>query len=193
LAGRRAKALEAIPGVSAAEQEFWQQLLWAASDYFDADAMPDRTDRASQAVAQLRSAVQRLQPEAKLELRNVAFCQKISSFGNYQGFPADEFSPGQPVLIYAELQNFKSEPTSDGQYRTLVRSTIEIHGPGGLVHREEFHPTEDFCRNHRRDYFHSYQLDIPQRCSLGPHVLKLIVEDQLSRKIATHSLRFTVK
>ena len=104
--------------------------------------------------------------------------------------------PGQPVLVYAEVANFKSEPTADGQHRVLLRSAIEVYkaGPGGgLVKREEFPATEDLCRNHRNDYFHSYRIDIPKRITLGPHVLKLIVEDQLSRKVATYSLEFMVK
>ncbi len=196
IAGRQAKALEAIPGLEPADQEFWQQMFWAVANYFDSDAMPDDAERASQTITQLHSAIGRLQENAKLELRNITFCHKISSFGNYERFDRDEFSPGQPVLIYAEVANFKSEPTADGQYRTLLRSTIEIYkaGPGGgLVKREEFRATEDLCRNHRKDYFHSYQIDIPQRITLGPHVLKLIVEDQLSRKVATYSLKFTVK
>ena len=32
---------------------------------------------------------------------------------------------GQPVLVYSEVGNFKSEPAADGQYRTILRSTIE--------------------------------------------------------------------
>lgn len=196
IAGQQAKALEAIPGLEPADQEFWQQMFWAVANYFDSDAMPDNGDRASQTIAQLRSAIQRLQENARLDLRNVTFCHKISSFGDYERFKRDEFSPGQPVLIYAEIANFKSEPTADGQYRTLLRSTVEVYkaGPGGgLVKREDFPATEDLCRNHRKDYFHSYQIDIPQRITLGPHVMKLIVEDQLSRKVATYSLNFTVK
>ena len=74
---------------------------------------------------------------------------------------------------------------------------MEIYrvGPdGGLVDKIEFPPDEDLCSSPRRDYFHSYEIRIPQRItSLGPHVLKLTVEDQLSRKTATYSLNFTVK
>jgi hypothetical protein len=67
-------------------------------------------------------------------------------------------------------------------------------GPSGdLVERFEFEPTEDLCHNHRRDYFHSYEFTIPQRISLGPHVMTLTVEDQLNRKVATYRLNFMVK
>lgn len=194
--GQQERALEAIPGIAAADQEFWQQVFWAVANYFDEEAIPDSADRATQTIEQLRAAVQRLQEKANLELRNVTFCHKITSFGNYEQFEQDEFSPGQPVLVYAEVRNFASELTSDGRYRTALKSTIEIYkaGPdGGLVERVPFPSTEDHCRNYRRDYFHSYEFTIPQQITLGPHVLKLTVEDQLSQKVATYSLNFMVE
>jgi hypothetical protein len=140
--------------------------------------------------------VQRLEESARLELRNVNFCHKIASFGNYERFQRDEFGPNQDVLVYAEVNNFKSEPTPDGQYRTLLRSTIEIYkaGPGGeLVASIPFDPTPDLCFNHRRDYFHSYVVTIPQNITPGPYLLKLRVSDELSGKIAEYALKFSVK
>jgi hypothetical protein len=194
MAGREERALAAIPGIDAADQEFWQQALWAIANYFDAEGIPAADDRATQTIAQLRTAIRRLQENARLELRNVTFCHKIASFGMYERFDRDEFSPGQPVLVYAEVANFTSEPAADGQFRTLLKSTVEIHTPAGeLVERMAFPATEDLCRNYRRDYFHSYEFTIPQRIALGPHVLKLIVEDQLSRKTAEYTLNFSVR
>ncbi|MDA0834955.1 MAG: hypothetical protein O2955_07630 [Planctomycetota bacterium] len=190
------RALQPIPGIDPADQEFWQQIFWAMTNYFDAQTIPNEADRAAQTLVQLRAAVQRLQEKAKLEIHNVAFCHKITSFGSYERFNKDEFTPGQPVLLYGEMVNFKSEPTSDGQYRTILKSTLEIYraGPQGeLVDSIPFPVTEDLCRQPRSDYFHSYEFTIPQRIILGPHVLKLVVEDQLSRKIATYSINFMVK
>ena len=131
--------MQAIPGLEASEQEFWQQLLWSVSNYFDAAAMPNRSDRFTQTVEQLRTAVARLQGDANLQLRNVAFCHKIVSFGNFERFERDEYSPGQLVLLYAEIANFKSAPQpSDGLYKTQIKSTIEIQTDlpsGGAVSR----------------------------------------------------------
>ena len=194
MSGREERALTAIPGIDAADQEFWQQTLWAVANYFDADGIPESGDRAAQTIAQLRTAILRLQESARLELRNVTFCHKISSFGTYERFDRDEFSPGQPVLVYAEVANFKSEPAVDGQFRTLLKSTVEIYTPAGeLVERMAFPATEDLCRSYRRDYFHSYEFTIPQRIALGPHTVKLIIEDQLSRKTAEYTLNFSVR
>lgn len=194
IARQQERALTAIPSIEPAHQEFWQQTFWAVANYFDSEHIPNGNDRASQTIQQLNAAVQRLQEKANLELRNVAFCHRISSYGTYEKFPRDEFSPGQDVLVYAEVVNFKSEPAADGQYRTLLRSTVEVLSPSGEVRKKiDFKATEDLCRNHRRDYFHSYQFTIPQSLPLGPHVLKLTVFDELNGKMATYSQNFVVK
>jgi hypothetical protein len=194
LAGQSARSLEPIPGLEAADQEFWQQVFWAISNYFDASTIADPSDRATQAITSLRTAVQRLQEKSKLELHNVAFCHKIVNYGNYERFKRDEFTAGQPVLLYAEVTNFKSEPMPDGPYRTILKSTVEIFDSRKtLVKSHSFAPTEDVCSSPRRDYYNSYEFEIPQRIGLGPHTLKLTVEDQLSQKVATYTVNFTVK
>jgi hypothetical protein len=194
MAGQYERAITAIPQLDAADQEFWQQVFWGLASYLDNEQIPDPKDRASQTIHQLASAIRRLQERVDVQLKNVVFCRQIQYFGNYERFPRDEFRPGQEVLLYAEIEHFKSEPTSDGQYRTLLRSTIEILGPSGDVRKQiEFPATEDFCRNYRRDYFHNYQFVIPDRLPLGPHVLKLTVFDELSGKFSSYSVNFVVK
>ncbi len=188
------RALTAIPGVEPADQEFWQQVLWAMANYFDAQHLPTAKDRAGQAVTQLTAATQRLREKADLEIRNLAFCREIAYFGNFVRFPRDEFRPGDSALLYAEIENFKSELTIDGQYRTLIRSTVEILSPSGEVRwHKEFAATEDLCINYRRDYFHNYQFTIPDRLPLGPHQLKLTVFDELSGKMVSQSINFVVR
>ncbi len=196
IAGQMDRALQPIPGVDSTDQEFWQQMMWGMANYFDTQGMPDSSERATQTIAQLKSATARLQEKARLELRNVAFCYKISGFGNYQRFKRDEFTPGQPVLLYSEIGNFKSELVSEGQFRTLLKSTLEFveGGPTGrVVETLPLAPSEDRCRNQRRDYYHSYEFTIPQACNPGPHTLRLRVEDQLGKKLAVTTLNFTVQ
>lgn len=196
IAGQMDRALQPVPGIDPTDQEFWQQMLWGMANYFDTQGMPDSSERATQTIAQLKSATARLQEKARLELHNVAFCYKISGFGNYQRFKRDEFTPGQPVLLYAEVGNFKSELVSEGQFRTLLKSTLDIveGGPSGrVVETLPLAPSEDRCRNQRRDYYHSYEFTIPQSCNPGPHTLRLRVEDQLGKKLAVTTLNFTVQ
>lgn len=196
MAGRPQQALQAIPGLEPAEQEFWQQLLWGIAGHFDSQTYPDPADRATHTISQLAAAMQRLQQQSRLEIGNVTLCHKISGFGNYERFAKDEFSPGQPVLIYAEIYNFRSEVTPEGLSRTQLGSTIEIVKPGEteeVIERIPFPVTEDLCRTQRRDYFHSYEITLPQRLTTGPHVLRLTVEDQVSKKTTTTTLNFVVK
>jgi hypothetical protein len=196
IASRHERALQAIPGIPTADQEFWQQTLWGIANYFDTEHLPREADRATQTVAQFATAVSRLQQKAQLKVRNTHFCRRIDSYGSYERFDRDEFTPGQPVLLYAEIENFHTEPTADGRHRTLLKSTLEVFRPGPngeLVDRFEFPATEDLCRNPRRDYFHSYEFTIPTKLGLGPHVLKLTLEDQLTRKVATYSVNFSVR
>ena len=194
--GQQSRALDAIPGIATSEQEFWQQILWGLSDYFDLEGKTNRTERISQTVKQFETAVNRLKEEARLSIRNLNFCRKISSYGNYERFRRDDFTAGQPVLVYSEVENFKSVPVADGRYRTLLKSRIEIFRGdvrGQMVDSVTFKPTEDLCRNPRRDYFHSYELTIPQDIGLGPHVLRLTIEDQLTGKQTTQTVNFIVK
>ena len=197
MAGQQVRSFDAIPGIPAADQEFWRQLFWGMANYFDSSAMPDSRVRATQTVRQLDLAMQRLSEKANLELQNLNFCHKIASFGNYERFKQSEFRPGQRVLLYAEVKNFKSNPTDDGKfYRTVLKSTITVHrvgSDGGHIAEFQFDPAEDLCRNYRKDYFHSYEVAIPKDITLGPHVMTLTITDQLGDKIATDSLKFNVK
>ncbi|QDT99782.1 hypothetical protein [Gimesia aquarii] len=196
MSGQHERALEAIPGIDPADQEFWQQTFWSVANYFDQEAIPNEADRATQTVAQMRQATARLQEKANLKLKNVAFCHKINSFGSYERFERDEYTPGRPVLVYSEIDNFTSELTAEGSYRTLLKSKIQIFKAGSngdLVAEIPFETTEDLCRNIRKDYFHSYKFEIPRNISLGPHVMKLTVEDEISKKVATYTQNFTVR
>jgi hypothetical protein len=189
------QALTAIPSLEPADQEYWQQIVWAITNSLDGGAEMSPGERAANTIPPVNTALRRLREQADLSIRNAAFCEEISYFGNYKRFPGDEFVPGQPVLLYAEIENFRSDPTPTGEYRTLLKSVIEIIGPGGQVRgwKKTFAATEDLCRNPRRDYFHNYQFTIPERLPLGPHTLKLTVVDELSGKQATSAIKFMVK
>ena len=189
------QALTAIPSLEPADQEYWQQIVWAITNSVDAEEQLSSRERAAHTIPPVNTALRRLREQADLTIRNAAFCEEISYFGNYKRFPTDEFVPGQPVLLYAEIENFRSEPSPTGEYRTLLKSLIEIIGPGGQVRgwKKSFAATEDLCRNPRRDYFHNYQFTIPERLPLGPHTLKLTVVDELSGKQATSAIKFVVK
>jgi hypothetical protein len=189
-------AQQAVPGISPAEQEFWTELFWAMSNYFDAQTVPDAADRAALTVSQMSAAQRHLQHAARMELRNVSFCYKINSFGSFDRYERDEFRAGQPVLLYAEVNNFESQPTTTGLYKTRLRSHIEVrrgNAQGDIVEQNDFPATEDLCRNLRSDYFHSYKIDLPQHLTPGPYTLVLAVEDELGGKVAIQSINFLIR
>lgn len=195
LAGRPHDAQRVIPGIDAADQEFWSEMYWAMSSYFDDEMLPSRGDRAAQTVARLASAERALASQVPLEIRNLQFCRQISSFGNYETYGIDEFSPGQPLSLYAEIRQFASEADPSGVYRTLLESEIEIYAEGAsreLIDRTVFPVTEDLCRTRRQDYFHSYRIELPSNLAPGPYVLQLTVQDRLGQKSATQTRRFLV-
>lgn len=198
VAGDVGQAVEPIPGIASADQEFWQQMIWSVSNYFDNQGMPESSVRAAETIEQLRGAIAQLSQTADLKLRNTTFCHRIVSFGNYDRFKEDRFTTGQPVLLYAEVENFTSLRSSNDGYRTVLQSVIEIYRSNDLQQPAATIPlatdtTEDFCRAQRRDYFHSYEFSIPPNLEPGLYTLVLRIIDQQSRKVATSRVNFEVE
>ncbi len=193
-------ALQAIPGLSPAEQEFWMQMLWALQNGLRPPAGSTRGDHWSETADLLAAAQRRARELAPLHIRRACFCHRINNFGNYETFPRDEFRPGQPVLVYAEIQNFRSELAGPLGYRTRLRTALEIlpgtemgNAAGVIpIERRDFPATEDLCRSERTDYFHSYRLDLPSQLSPGRYVLRLTITDELSGQSAAAELPFRI-
>jgi hypothetical protein len=144
-------------------------------------------------------AISSLQPpiheQASINLTDMAYCHKISSFGNYLTYDRDEFTAGQEVLLYVEIAGFRSESIPGGKFRTLLKSELEFFRDGELhqsVEEIDLPETVDVCRRQRNDYFHSYQFAIPQTLTGGRYALKLKVQDQLGHSEASRSLPFVL-
>lgn len=198
VAGDVGQAVEPIPGIASADQEFWQQMIWSVSNYFDDQGMPEASVRSAETIEQLRGAIAQLGQTADLKLRNTTFCHRIVSFGNYDRFKVDRFTTGQPVLLYSEVENFTSQRSNNDGYRTVLQSAIKLYKASDLQQPAAVIPlasdtTEDFCRAQRRDYFHSYEFSIPPNLEPGQYTLVLEVVDQQSRKVATSRVNFEVE
>ncbi len=142
----------------------------------------------------IRSLFTNPQLAESLTLSHVAFCQKIVNFGVWERFEKDVFSPGQPVLLYTEVDNFSSKISGDRLWHTLLRSKIQILDKrGGLVEEMPFAPNDDECHVVRRDYYNSYEFSIPRRCTPGPYTLMLQVEDLFAKTKATQTVPFVVE
>ncbi len=109
-AGRRDDALRPISGLSPSREDFWREELLGLSTYLD-DSQLAEDRRAGLAREHISAAAGELGDLAPLEVRNLAFCESITGFGIYQDIHDPQFQPGQQVLLYAEIKNFRSTST----------------------------------------------------------------------------------
>jgi hypothetical protein len=155
--------------------------------------MTDTASRANEAKRQLGSAAQRLGELAPLSLRNLSFLSEVQSYGNVTPFEKCTFAPGQEVVLYAEVENFKSEETVKGFHTTLSGSYQVFDGRGQRVAGQDLKTIEDLCRNLRRDFFVRYTLFIPKQLNPGKYTLQLTLEDVKAQKVAQSSIDFAVR
>ncbi len=190
--GRRDAALKPIAGIPPVQQDFWSKELFALTTYLDTERTADESRRAAAASVPLREAAARLGELATLSVHNLAFCSEVTSYGVYKKFPQYEFRAGQEVLLYAEVENFKSVQTEKG-YHTSLKSSYEIlDSRGARVDQKEFEITVEYCQNPRRDYFIRYFVWMPKRIYGGTYTLQLSIEDTQSQKIGQSSIDFTI-
>ncbi len=193
VAGRRDDALRPIPGIGAAQQDFWAKEIYGLSTYLDNQRITDPARRAAEAAWHLQEAVRRLNESGPLSLKNLAFCSEVKSFGVYKKFDKYEFKPDQNVILYAEVQNFKIEASEKG-YRTALRSSYQIlDSHGNRVAEHEYPVAEEVCQNARSDFFFPLILTLPRRINEGDYTLQLTLEDTLSQKLSQSSITLTIK
>lgn len=192
-AGRKHDAVQPIPGLGEAEQDFFAKELFGLATYLDESRTSDRGRRAAEASRHLHAALQRLGETSPLGVRNLAFCSEVSSYGVYTSFPKLEFKPAQQLLLYAEVENFKSDESAKG-FHTAFKSHYQIlDAQGRKVDEHDFALAEERCQNPRRDYFLRYFVNLPQRIYDGRYTLQLTVEDTLAKKVGQATIEFTIK
>lgn len=191
-AGRREDALKPIPGIAASEQDFWSEQIYGLSTYLDTEKLTDPAKRSAEARSHLAKAEKRLAEASTLAVKSLAFCNEVSSYGVYQKFKENRFKSGQPVILYCEVENFRSEESVKG-FHTALRSSYQILDPQGRrVAENDLALTEEYCQNERRDYFIRYFITVPERIYDGKYTLQLTIVDTLSQKIGQSTIDFTV-
>jgi hypothetical protein len=192
VAGRREDALRPIPSATEAQREFWTNEMRGLTECLDTRqaGSPDR--RAAEAARWFRDAASRLGEMGALDVRNLAFCTAIQSFGAVERFAKNEFQPGEEVLLYAEIENFATESTKAG-HRTAFKARYDVLDGPRRVHDQELPPAEETCERQRRDFFVSYRLRLPTILKPGEYTLQLTIDDTLGQKTATRSIGFRIK
>ncbi len=187
------------------ESQYWQHQLEAITAMLqtpagDNQAVTDylRHQTAHETLEHLRNAVAELESIASLKVTSGQFCTEVSGFGQYRTFPSTSFSPGQKMLIYCEVENYKTvenQSATGGDFRTRLRGSFAIYDSNGKVAQQaEFPSVDDVARKRRRDFYMYLPVtlaDLPQ----GQYVLHAMVEDIYGNKTASLDppLKFSVK
>lgn len=192
LAGRREEACRPISSLDPKMQEFWSQEMFGLATLMSDDWIADRSNRLVESKRCLGEALMRLGESATLFVRNLAFVTEVQSYGCYTPFAAYEFSPGQKVLLYAEVDNYESRETARGHH-TSLRSSYEIFDSRRQkIAEHQFETNEEYCRNPRRDFFTVCEFAIPEQLTPGKYELRLTVADLNGDKSGQSSITFHV-
>ena len=193
IAGKSAESVRIIESLPDEEQEFWQSLMMSMNSYRDSSEDVDRTEQLTESLRHLRTASKKLQPLSRLTIQRSMLCDRIDGFGNVVAFPTSNFEPGQRVLVYTELQNFQSELTEDGKYRSEFAARIEFmrEGDDEVLEKIQVLQIEDLCDVERTDYFQSFELTLP--ALEGKYRMRILLRDYLSQQVAESSLDFSVR
>jgi hypothetical protein len=193
IAGKSAESVRIIESLPEEEQEFWQSLMMSMNSYRDHSEDVDRTEQLTESLRHLRTASKKLQPLSRLTIQRSMLCDRIDGFGNVVAFPTSNFEPGQRVLVYTELQNFQSELTEDGKYRSEFAARIEFmrEGDDEVLEKIQVLQIEDLCDVERTDYFQSFELTLP--ALEGKYRMRIMLRDYLSQQVAESSLEFSVR
>lgn len=192
LAGDQEAALQPIPGATAPQQDYWNQQLFAVSTYLDSEGQPDNKRRALGSLTYLDQARSKLAEMATLQVRSLAFVEEVEGYGDYELRESAEFAPGDPVTLYAEIENFSSEATREGHKTRLGTSFEILDGNGKRIESAQFPEVEDVCKTLRRDFHMQYTITLPTRIYPDKYEIRLIVTDERSQKIGRASLPFEI-
>jgi hypothetical protein len=192
LAGDSERALEPIPHIPPAEQDYWSRQIFALATYLDHHSQPDDKRRAAATVTHLDEAVSHLRELGSLSLRNLSFCKNVYGYGAIEPYEDDRFAAGEQVSLYVEVENYHSQSTEKG-FCTILGSSYELADERGeRAGGGEFPDVEDYCRSRRRDFHIQYGVTLPANLSPGRYELRLVVKDRQSDKMGHATATFEI-
>ncbi|MBM4003488.1 MAG: hypothetical protein FJ295_09405 [Planctomycetes bacterium] len=201
--GQREQALKEIARMPIEQREYWKHQMRTLLLLLDEHATPSQARRAALALRELQAATEHLASQSSLDLHNLTFCSRVDGFGTLTEFAKTEFAPGQEILLYVEIDHFRSEADSGGnelgrrnsrRYETELRGSYQImNASGGRIADAELPLDKQSCRSPRRDYFIAYHIYLPKNLDPGAYSLQLTIEDVKGKKFGHGSVEFQIK
>lgn len=193
LAGDPDSAVAEIEGMAEAEQEYLRHHLLGLWTMIDPQGHPVPSRRFTTAIPQIRQAAKFAAAATdSLEVRSLAFCTEIQSYGQITPFPGNRFKPGQQVILYCEIENFTAEKVDDG-YATHLQGSYDVYNEKKeKVFSQVLPADQQVSSNFLRDYFIAYQMFLPSGLAPGTYRLQLTMEDANAKKYGQASIPFEI-
>jgi hypothetical protein len=129
--------------------------------------------------------------DGSLAIPRILICRQVRGFEDVVPLDARKLRKGQPLLIYATLENFRSVGTARG-YRTLTLSTLEVRKADGVVlQRQSLGTAIDLVESPRRDFYLTHLISIPEDLPAGDYLFDLLVDDL--QKLESAQARIAVR
>jgi hypothetical protein len=194
LAGDPDRAVAKIEEMSEKEQEYLRHQLLGLWTIIDPDGHPVPARRFTTALPQLREATKYLAAATdSLEVRSLAFCTEIESYGQIKTFPGNRFESGQQVILYCEIENFTVSDV-DGGFETHLQGSYDIFNANHEKIVSQLLPADkQVSSNYLRDYFIAYQMYLPKQLEHGSYRLQLTMEDVSGKKYGQASIPLEIK
>jgi hypothetical protein len=139
-----------------------------------------------------RPAVQMEPAQPLFAVRNACFASRVRAWGVVDRFETAEFSPGQELIVYFELDQLSSRESADGHTTRIDTAFRLVDADGRRIHEWTFEPLEETCSSHRHDYFARYLVSVPVSAPAGSLRLEIAVSDTLAGRTAHATLPLAV-
>ena len=125
--------------------------------------------------------VRHILDQGPIQIRDLQICRRVRGYGVYEPFETEIFLAGreQPIIIYVELDYFRSVESSDGRHRVRLAQDVVLYNEadGLAVWKQPKVDIVDESRNRRRDFFVVQMIKLPARLSVGKYFLKVRISD----------------
>ncbi|MDB4368858.1 hypothetical protein N9Z58_01855, partial [bacterium] len=174
-----------LTSISAEEKKHWEHQLEAIETMTQGGG-EEATEKATDATLDnLRMAMNRLEAMAELQIMNSAICSEINGFGKHKPFPENKFQPGQPFLVYCEIENYESieqEINLERVVQSRFQGGYQIENEAGqLVQSGQFPIIEDNAPKRRRDFYLYFKIELNE-LEPGNYRLRMEIEDLNGQK-----------